>query len=86
VKLTIVNSKGEEVLDHPYFTTAQKSSDYGGNYFTARMYTDWMDMGSFAGIMGMVQPEKGETYTYKVTAGLATLDQIVVHESEFTYG
>jgi len=85
-KLTVVDSQGNTVLDHPIFTTTQKSGDYGGNYFTARMYTDWMDMGSFAGIMGMVQLEKGETYTYKVTAGLATLDQIVVHESEFTYG
>ena len=27
----VKNDKGEEVLDHPQFTTAQKSADYGGN-------------------------------------------------------
>ena len=85
VKLTIINEKGEEVLDHPQFTTAQKSADYGGNYFTGRMYTDWMDMSDFAAIMSRTQLPKGK-YTYKVTACPATFDQIVVHEGSFTIG
>jgi len=86
VKLTITNSKGEEVLDHPMFTSCQRTSEYGGNYFTARMYTDWFDMAEFANIMTITPLEKGESYSYKITACPATFDQIVVHEGQFTYG
>ena len=85
VKLTIINEKGEEVLDHPQFTTAQKSADYGGNYFTGRMYTDWMDMSDFANILSITELSAGN-YTYKVTACPATFDQIVVHEGSFSIG
>ena len=85
VKLTIVNEKGEEVLDHPQFTTVQKTADYGGLYFTGRMYTDWMDLSDFANIMSRTELAPGK-YTYKITACPATFDQIVVHESEFTIG
>lgn len=85
VKLTIINENGEEVLDHSMFTSTQKTQDYGGNYWTARIYTDWYDMAEFANIMTRTELAPGK-YTYKITACPATFDQIVVHESNFTIG
>ena len=86
VKLTITDGEGNEVLDHPIFTTAQKSSDYGGNYFTARMYTDSMDLADFAVVLTKLKLEEGKTYNYTLTACLATFDSIVVGEGSFAYG
>ena len=86
VKLTITDGEGNEVLDHPVFTTSQKSSDYGGNYFTARMYTDSMDLADFAVVLTKIKLEEGKTYQYTLTACLATFDSIVVGEGTFAYG
>ena len=85
VKLTIIDENGKEVLDHPMFTSTQKTQDYGGNYWTARIYTDWFDMAEFANIMTRTELANGK-YTYKITACPATFDQIVVHEGSFTIG
>ena len=86
VTLTITNAKGEVILDHPMFTTCQKNGDYGGAYFTARYYTDYMDMAEFAVVLSRVGFESGQTYNYTVTANLSTFDNIPVHEGSFTYG
>ena len=86
VTLTILDSEGNEVLDHPMFATVQKRNDYGDNSFTARNYTDWYDISEFTKILSQTKLEKGESYTYTVTANLATFDNIVVHEGSFTYG
>lgn len=86
VTLTITDSKGETVLEHPMFTTAQKTNDYGGNYFTGRSYTDKLDMADFAVVLAKAPLKAGESYNYTVTANLATFDSIQVHEGNFTYG
>ena len=67
------------------FTTVQKTADYGGLYFTGRMYTDWMDLSDFAAVMSHTELAPGK-YTYKITACPATFDQIVVYESELAIG
>ena len=86
VTLTVTDSQGKEVLDHPVFVTAQKTNDYGGNYYTSRAYTDSMAMADFAAILSRTQFEQGQTYSYTVTASLATFDNVVVHEGSFQYG
>lgn len=86
VTLTIRESDGNIILDHPLFVTAQKNNDYGNNYYTGRNYTDSYDLSNFATVMTRVPLEQGKTYSYTITANLATFDNIVVHEGEFTYG
>ena len=86
VTLTIVDSKGNTVLDHPVFSTTQKSSDYGGNFFDSRFYKNSMDLADFAAILSRTSFQSGESYNYTVTANLSTFDNIVVHEGNFTYG
>ena len=86
VTLTIIDSEGNTVLDHPMFVSAQKYNDYGNNYYTGRSYTDAYDLSNFAMVMTRLPLEQGKSYSYKVTANLATFDDILVHEGEFTYG
>lgn len=86
VTLTITDDQGNEVLDHPVFCTAQKTNDYGGNYFTSRVYTDSMDLADFAAVLTKVKLEEGRSYSYTITANLATFDNIVVGEGSFDYG
>lgn len=86
VTLKITDSEGQTVVEHPIFVTAQKSSDYGGNYFAARTYVDNMDLADFAVVLTRVPLEQGGSYSYTLTADLATFDHIVVHEGSFTYG
>ena len=86
VTLTILDGEGNTVLDHPMFVTAQKYNDYGNNYYTSRNFTNSYDMSNFAMVMTQVPLEQGKTYSYTVTANLATFDNIVVHEGEFSYG
>ena len=86
VTLTIVDNEGNTVLEHPFFATVQKTDDYGNNYYTSRNYTDSCDLSNFATVMTQVPLEHGKTYAYTITANLATFDNIVVHEGEFSYG
>ena len=86
VTLKIEDSQGQVILDHPLFTTSIKEADYGNNYFAGRCYTDRLSMADFAAVLSRVSFEKGETYSYTVTANLGTYDDIQVHESTFTFG
>lgn len=86
VTLTIVDSDGNTVLEHPFFATVQKTNDYGNNYYTSRNYTDSCDLSNFAAVMTKVPLERGQSYSYTITANLATFDNVVVHEGEFSYG
>ena len=86
VTLTIQDENGNIVLDHPMFVSAQKTNDYGNNYYTGRSYTDAYDLSNFATVMTRLPLEHGKSYSYKITANLATYDDIVVHEGEFQYG
>lgn len=86
VTLKITDETGATVLEHPMFTTVQKNSDYGGGYFGTRLYCDFMDLSTFAVVMSHMPLEQGGSYSYTLTADLATFDHIVVHEGSFTYG
>lgn len=85
VELAILDENGNEALNHKLFTTVSKTN-VESNYYTARCYVDWLHMSDFATVLATYPLEKGHTYSYTVTAGLATFDQIPVHEGSFTYG
>ena len=86
VTLTIVDSDGNTVLDHPIFPTVQKRGDYGNNNFTGRAFTSTYDLSDFATVLTRTPLEHGKSYSYTVTASLSTYDDFVVHEGEFSYG
>ena len=86
VDLEVKNSKGEVVLLHTMWTTADKRMELGENDGGLRNYKDNFDMVSFAMPLSKFQFKEGETYSYKVTAHLHTYEDYVVHESSFTYG
>lgn len=86
VDLSIRNSKGEEVFFHTIWTTSGTSADAGHNDGLLRNYKDDMDMAKFAVPLSKFQFEKGETYTYNVTAHLHTYDDFMVKEGSFTFG
>ena len=86
VRLTITDSAGQEILNHPMWVSVVKTEDWGGNAMNTRSINFDYDMTNFAIVLSQLALEKGETYAYTVTAGLSTFDQIVIHESSFVYG
>ena len=86
VDLEVKNAKGETVLLHTMWTTADKRNELGENDGGLRNYKDDFDMVNFAMPLSKFQFREGETYTYSVTAHLHTYEDYVVHESSFTYG
>lgn len=86
VTLKIMDSEGKTVLEHPFFTTSQKNDDYGNHYFSARNYMDHLILADLATVLSHVSFRLGESYSYTLTANLATFDDIQVHEGSFTYG
>lgn len=86
VTLEITDSEGNVVLNHPYWTTVNRFSDANSNDNGIRNYNDTFNMASFASALQNLQLEVGETYSYTVTANLATDDNIVVKTDSFTNG
>ena len=86
VYLAITDSAGNEILNHPMWVSMVKTEDWGGNAMNTRSLNTEYDLSNFAIILSGLTLEKGETYSYSVTAGLSTFDHIVVHESTFVYG
>lgn len=86
VTLKITDSEGNVVVEHPYFSNIQKNDDYGSTHFTARNYIDHLNLADFAAVVAQLKFEKGESYSYTLTANLATFDDFVVHEGQFNYG
>ena len=86
VTLKITDSRGNVVTEHPYFSNCQKNDDYGSTHFTARNYVDHLNLAEFAAVLSRTDFQKGETYNYTLTANLATFDDFVVGEGQFTYG
>ena len=86
VWLNIKNADGEEVLNHPMWVSTQKTEDFGGNAMNGRSFNDNYDISNFAIVLANTPLKAGESYSYSITAGLSTFDNIVVHEGNFTYG
>lgn len=86
VNVTIKDSKGNEVMNHTMWTTADKRHDIGHNDGLLRNYKDDYDLSSFIMPLSKIQLEKGETYSYTITGYLHTYDNFVVKEDSFTFG
>lgn len=86
VTLTITDENGNTVLDRIMFVDVHKNSDYGAAYYRGRTFNTTFEMASFAQLLSTVTLQPGMTYSYKVTANLATYDNIVVNEGDFRYG
>jgi len=86
VTLKITDSQGNVVFNHKMYTTAARRAETGDNDQIMRNYRDDYDMAYFATPLQKLQLEKGETYSYSITARLGTYDEIVVKEASFVNG
>lgn len=86
VTLKILDEQGNTVLDRIMFVDIQKNADFGAIYYRGRNFNTTFEMATFAQLLSTVTLETGKTYSYTVTANLATHDSIVVNEGSFNYG
>ncbi len=86
VTVVIKDSDGKEVMNHTMWTTVDKRYDVGHNDGLLRNYLDEYDMINFAMPLSKIQLEKGETYTYTISALLHTYDTFTLKEASFVYG
>lgn len=86
VTLKITDSKGAVVLEQPMFVDVHKNADFGAAYYRGRNLNTTFEMATFAQLLSTVTFTSGESYSYTVTADLATFDHIVVNEGSFAYG
>ena len=74
VTLTITDDTGKVVMDHQMFTTVGRFYDHNFNDSIIRNYLDNYDLGHFTSPLQNVVLEKGRTYSYTISARLATDD------------
>ena len=86
VVLEISDAQGNKVLNHPMFATVGKYYESNSNDNGIRNYNEEFNMANFATVLQNVQLEIGESYSYTVTARLATGDNIVVKTGSFVNG
>lgn len=86
VDLKITDDQGNVVMDHRMFTTVGRYYDHNFNDSIIRNYCDTYDLGHFASPLQNVALEKGRTYSYTVSASLATGDTFLLKEGSFTNG
>ena len=86
VALKITDDRGNVVMDHRMFTTVGRFYDHNFNDSIIRNYCDTYDLGHFASPLQDVALEKGRTYSYTVTAYLATEDVFTLKEGSFVNG
>lgn len=86
VTLKITDDQGNVVMDHRMFPTVGRYYDHNFNDAIIRNYLDSYDLGHFASPLQNVTLEKGRTYSYTITARLATEDVFTLKEGSFTNG
>jgi len=86
VELVVTDSTGDVAFSHRMFTTVGHFYDASSNDNGIRNYNDSCNMSEFTAPLQNMQFEKGETYSYTVTAYLATGDTIQVKTGAFTQG
>ncbi len=86
VNLKITDSQGNVTFEKILFPTVGKFYDSGANDTLIRNYVDEYDLAHFSTTLQEVRFEKGETYQYTITVGLATGDEFTVKEGAFTQG
>lgn len=86
VDLKITDDQGNVVMDHRMFTTVGRYYDHNFNDSIIRNYCDTYDLGHLASPLQNVALEKGRTYSYTITAYLATDDVFTLKEGSFANG
>lgn len=87
VSLTVTDSKGNTVFDHRIFTTVSKYWDDATRLdLWIRRDMHEYDLGGFAVPLQETVFQKGETYSYTVTAHVGSGDAFTVKEGSFTHG
>ena len=83
VDLKITDDQGNVVMDHRMFTTVGRYYDHNFNDSIIRNYLDNYDLGHFTSPLQNVALEKGRTYSYTISASLATGDTFLLKEGSF---
>ena len=86
VTLEVKDSQGNVMLSHRMFTTVDHFYDANSNDNGIRNYNDTYDLAGFGAPLQYVQFENGETYSYSITAHLATGDAIHLKDGSFIQG
>lgn len=85
VTMNITDSEGNVVMDRIVFPKTAKF-DHGNARYNNLSYIDSYNMANFATVLQDVMFEPGETYSYTVSAKLATGDTFTVVTDSFTQG
>lgn len=85
VEMKITDSQGKLVFEKMMFPKAGKPQD-ANTALSSLSYIDSYDMANFCTPLQEVQFEKGETYSYTITAYQATGDVFEVKADSFTFG
>lgn len=85
VEMKITDSEGNMVFEKMMFPKAGKPQD-ANTKLSSLSYIDSYDMANFCTPLQSVQFEKGETYSYTITAYQATGDVFEVKADSFTFG
>ena len=83
VYLKITDSKGNVVVDRPFFPKANKFDD-ANQRLTGLAYVDSYDLAYFGMVLQSIMFEPGETYEYTISAHLMTGDDFVLKTDSFT--
>ena len=86
VNLQIKDSQGNVVMDHTLNPNAQYRSDLGSTDMGIRNIALTVNLAKFATPLAYVDLERGESYTYEISALLGPGDVITVKEGSFTNG
>ncbi len=86
VTLKITDETGNVVMDHRMFPAVGRYYDHNFNDSIIRNYVDSYDMGHFATPLQNVPLENGRTYSYTISATLATRDTFLLKEGSFVHG
>ena len=86
VTLQIKDAEGNVVMDHRMFATVSHYYDFNSNDNGIRNYNDSYDLAGFSAPLQYVQFENGQTYSYSITAHLATGDDIPLKDGSFVQG
>ena len=86
VTLQVKDAEGNVVFDHTLNPNAQYRSDLGSTDMGIRNIAVNFNLAKFATPLSYANFERGESYTYSVSALLSPGDNIVVHEGSFTNG
>ena len=86
VHMLITDSQGNVMYDNSMWPTVSTRGESNSNDYQIRQVLKEYDLAGFATSLREVMFQRGETYSYTITANLATDDSVVVKEGSFVNG